>query len=68
MSNSVKCPSCGHSHSVIPIAYGMPDSDIIEKSEKGEVMLGGCLITICQPTHFCKSCHEKFMDTVDSTA
>jgi hypothetical protein len=66
MSDAVRCPSCGESNSVIPIAYGMPDQESMEKSERGEILLGGCLITICQPTHFCKSCDEKFIVAADS--
>ncbi|MBR4447201.1 tetratricopeptide repeat protein [Methanobrevibacter sp.] len=51
------CPDCGGK--LIPIIWGYPSSDLLEKSLRGEVYLGGCVITI--PTNFhCKSCEKEF--------
>jgi transposase-like protein len=50
-----KCPSCGSSK-VVPIVYGLPDADLGEASEKGEVELGGCVITVDDPKWRCKTC------------
>ncbi|MDT3698850.1 MAG: hypothetical protein RO469_05425 [Thermincola sp.] len=31
-----------------------------EKMDKGEVVLGGCCITDCDPTHHCNECNKDF--------
>ena len=50
-----KCPSCGSSK-VVPIVYGMPGSELAEAYERGEVELGGCVITGDDPQWRCKGC------------
>lgn len=49
-----RCLSCGSK--LVPIVYGYPGSDLWRRSERGEVVLGGCLIFAGQPTHQCGSC------------
>lgn len=39
---SLKCPTCGAP--TLPIIYGMPDSELFEQAERGEVVLGGCCL------------------------
>ena len=52
------CPKCGSSE-VVPIAYGMPGSELVEAYERGEVELGGCVVTDRDPEWHCKTCgHE----------
>jgi len=43
---------------VIPIVYGLPGSELIERARRGEVSLGGCVIMPGQP-HIteCRVCH-----------
>jgi len=36
------CRACGEL--VLPVLYGMPDLEAIEASERGEVLLGGCIV------------------------
>jgi len=50
-----ECPSCGSSD-VVPIVYGMPDAELAEASNKGEVELGGCVIMVDDPKWRCKAC------------
>ena len=39
---STLCSRCGGS--TIPIAYGMPDADLFDAAERGEVELAGCIM------------------------
>lgn len=49
------CPSCG-STEVVPIVYGLPDPELAEASKKGEVEMGGSVITVHDPKWRCKAC------------
>ena len=53
-----KCPNCNHK--MIKIVYGMPDSDIMEKAQKGELFLGGCVIDDFQPEYHCNNCKRSY--------
>ena len=51
------CPECGSDNS-IPIIYGKPSTELIEKAEKGEVILGGC---VPEKYNFkCKDCEAYY--------
>jgi hypothetical protein len=54
-----KCPACG-STNTIEIMYGMPTHEAFESAERGEIALGGCCITDCDPQRHCKNCGENF--------
>lgn len=45
------CPVCGAR--MIPIAYGFPSGEMFEQAERGEVVLGGCLIDPANPENVC---------------
>ncbi len=51
------CPKC-NSKEVIPIIYGKPAKELIERAERGEVKLGGCVRG--QMSHFCKDCRHSW--------
>ncbi len=57
------CPVCG-SREVIPIVYGMPSEDDVERAERGEFVLGGCLVGLYEPdpdpSHCCTACGTSF--------
>ena len=53
------CPRC-HSAEVTPILYGLPSAEGFAMVERGEVMLGGCVIDASSPKWACKSCGESF--------
>lgn len=50
------CPTCGAAAK--PIAYGYPGRDLWESSKRGEVVLGGCVISDDDPTHVCERGHR----------
>jgi hypothetical protein len=64
-----KCPACKMGK-LIPIVYGLPDREVMEKSERGELELGGCIITEVidpgsgfisgDPALFCPKCEGRF--------
>ena len=46
-----RCASCGQT--LVPIVYGMPSTGLMERAERGEVVLGGCTLMGDDPTHSC---------------
>lgn len=56
------CPSCG-SRDVARILSGLPRfSDALEAERmSGEVVLGGCLVWVGQPSHRCHACDTSFL-------
>ena len=63
-----RCPSCA-SGRLLSIAYGLPLPETIERSERGEVILGGCIVTtvihpefgvVSDPELGCPACERKF--------
>jgi hypothetical protein len=59
-----KCSKCGSTH-IGRYLYGLvhPDKKLNAKIDKGEVVLGGCMISEDSPKHFCRNCganlHEQ---------
>ena len=49
---------CGKA--AVPIVYGFPGSvDVFEGAERGELVLGGCIVSDVNPTDACLTCgHE----------
>lgn len=59
---SLTCPECT-SADMVPIVYGLPDDPLIEKAQRGEVILGGCTVLLGQsPDWSCNSCGHQFAD------
>ncbi len=53
-----RCPRC-NSAGVLPIVYGMPTPETVEKSAAGRVALGGCVLWPEAPDSHCVRCgHE----------
>lgn len=50
------CPTCGGAG--VPIAYGLPGPEMSGAAERGEIVLGGCVVWDDQPTHECPSHHR----------
>jgi hypothetical protein len=51
-----RCPNCG-AKAVVRIVYGYPGAALIERAERGEVMLGGCCLSAHgDPTRGCPDC------------
>ena len=63
-SHPTVCPKCGGK--VVPIVYGMPMEELQEKTDRGEVILGGCCIALDEkgkqidPRWGCIDCDERF--------
>ena len=53
------CPQCG-SEEYIPIVYGRPGTELQEKAERGEVILGGCIVTPDRNLFHCKECGTEY--------
>jgi len=64
-----KCPTCAVGK-LIPIIYGMPGRELMEQNERGEVELGGCVVTEVfdpvsgfisgDPELYCPKCEGRF--------
>lgn len=52
-----QCPKCGHD--TIPIVYGEPGQDLLEMEERGEIVLGGCVVDKDSPTRYCANCKTE---------
>lgn len=58
------CPKCGGK--VVKIIYGEPTEELFESSDHGEVILGGCCITLDEngnqisSQYGCINCEERF--------
>ena len=56
---TLPCPSCGGPGS-IPIVYGYPTIETMQRAQRGEVALGGCIIMPNQPHQtLCARCAEE---------
>ena len=62
------CPTC-RSGKLVPIVYGMPGRELIEQSNRGEIELGGCVVSqvidengirFNDPELYCPACNSKF--------
>ena len=42
------------------IVYGLPDLDLAEAAERGEVALGGCDIEFENPNRQCRRCGHRW--------
>lgn len=49
------CPYC-HQRAVVPIVFGFPGPELWEESERGDVLLGGCVIYPGRPERGCRAC------------
>jgi len=54
------CPKCRSKENVIPIVYGLPGPELQEKAKRGEVILGGCVVTGNEPHWYCKVCKQRW--------
>lgn len=51
------CSGCGQP--LVPIAYGYPGPEMWEAAERGEIVLGGCMISPGQPKSRCPACASE---------
>jgi len=55
---NVLCPLCGGES--VPIEYGEPSAEGLEASDRGEVILGGCIVWDEMPTVACRVCDHSW--------
>ena len=62
------CPAC-KAGKLIPIVYGLPGRELMEQSDRGEIELGGCVVSQIidengirsnDPELNCPACNSKF--------
>ncbi len=51
-SETASCPRCGSP--AVPIVYGLPAGELFEAADRGEVVLGGCMVWDEQPEWACR--------------
>ena len=56
---TTNCPECG-SEIVARISFGYPSEEMIEESERGDIVLGGCCVTEDDPEWRCKDCENEW--------
>ncbi len=54
------CPVCGAA--AVPVAYGYATSEMAQEADRGEVVLGGCVLGLPNgdPAWACLSCRIRF--------
>jgi hypothetical protein len=55
-----KCGRCGSADKVVPIQYGYPSPESLERERRGEIQCGGCCLTPWSPKWHCKACNLDF--------
>ncbi len=50
-------PTC-HGQPMRPIVYGMPDAELVEASARGEIEIGGCVVSDDMPAFRCRTCRR----------
>ena len=58
---TARCPRCGVDAPMIPIVFGYPIPETFEAADRGEVILGGCVVWGEDPTHRCSACDRDVM-------
>lgn len=54
------CPQCG-SERIRPILWGYPTDEAFERAERGEFVLGGCVVTPNAPNTACLDCQARWV-------
>jgi hypothetical protein len=54
------CPVCKSHNMVVPIVYGKPMAATVKRAEKGEIRLGGCMVSTTSPRNYCKKDQLEF--------
>ncbi len=62
---SATCPRCGAFAPIVPMAFGYPTLETFLAAERGELALGGCVISGEDPTHRCSGCGQDVILDLD---
>lgn len=64
----VICPKCKSEHTA-PIMYGYPTPEAWEASERGEIILDGCMVFPHQEDYGCLDCNHRWsLDSLPAKA
>jgi hypothetical protein len=59
MPRRPKCPDCPGAPTAVPLVFGLPDVETFEARDRGEVVLGGCMLKPGpQPRWACPECQN----------
>jgi len=58
------CPVCAGTR-ILRILYGSPTADAMMAVDRGEALLGGCIVTPGQPDWECSRCRHRWYDPQD---
>ena len=50
---------------MLPIIFGYPMAELVEAAKRGEVALGGCVVSSEDPTHHCSACGQDVILDAD---
>jgi DNA-directed RNA polymerase subunit RPC12/RpoP len=53
-----RCPRCATVATMVPIVFGYPSPEMAQAADRGEVALGGCMVSSEDPTHVCAACSQ----------
>ncbi|MFT5203460.1 MAG: hypothetical protein ACI9C1_002860 [Candidatus Aldehydirespiratoraceae bacterium] len=53
-----RCPTCQRA-TIVPIAYGYPGPEMWAAVDRGEIVLGGCVVTPENPSWECTACQQR---------
>lgn len=53
------CPQCRERRGV-DIIYGYPGFELVEQEQRGEIVIGGCVLDAAAPDRHCQSCHHEW--------
>ena len=59
------CPSCHQTVRPTPILWGLPSHEGFAMAQRGEVVLGGCLVGELDPSHVCPNCGIRLYELPD---
>jgi hypothetical protein len=62
---SANCPKC-HGHNVVRIQYGYPTPDVLEAAQRGELVIGGCVVRHDMPRQACRDCDTQYFEAATS--
>jgi len=57
-AKTATCPDCGGR--LLPIEYGYPGPSMMDTYDRGEIALGGCVVTDRDPDLQCYGCQQRF--------
>ncbi|PWW23364.1 hypothetical protein JD79_02538 [Geodermatophilus normandii] len=53
------CPHCPDAPAGVPYVLGLPSAEAFEAAERGEVVLGGCVLSEPVPAWACPRCEAS---------